>query len=208
MERIQIWEGVAQTEAVPMEGITTCDNPPSPMRPMEGNTINGSAMPTIEEFSDGLISSGGMDDSQHEPNRVGIGAPDSGRDLQTGGNSGDPPTGPRGWSEKMGRKRGESTKRKSNKKNRSTPNTRLQQLEAEISNLKDKIKEKEKRRNDSAKIDLVISGPGHGIDSLSAIIAEDVRTQITRSSPGSCLLTIRDSQIIQSLMTTKPQHAN
>jgi hypothetical protein len=117
---------------------------------MEGITIDGTAMPTIEEFSEGLISSGGLDDSRHAPDRAGIGAPDSGRDLQPGGNSGDPRTGPRGWSEKMGRKRGESKKRKSNKKNRSTPNTRLQQLEAEIFNLKDKIKEKEKRRNDSA----------------------------------------------------------
>jgi hypothetical protein len=53
MERIQIWEGVAQTEAVPMEGITTCDNPPSPMRPMDGITIDGTAMPTIEEFRKG-----------------------------------------------------------------------------------------------------------------------------------------------------------
>jgi hypothetical protein len=67
-----------------------------------------------------------------------------------GVNSGDPPTGPRGWSEKMGRSWGESKKRKTNKKNRSTQDTRLQQLEAEISNLKDKIKEKEKRRKDSA----------------------------------------------------------
>jgi hypothetical protein len=150
MERIQIWEGVAQTEAVPMEGITTCDNPPSPMRPMEGITIDGTAMPTIEECSEGLISSGGLDDSRHAPNRAGIGAPDSGRDFQTGGNSGDPPSGPRGWSEKMGRKRGESKKCKCNKKNRSTQNTRLQQLDAEISNLNDKIKEKEKRRDDSA----------------------------------------------------------
>jgi hypothetical protein len=150
MERMQIWEGVAQTEAVPMEGITTCDNPPSPMKPMEGITIDGIAMPTIEEFSEGLISSGGLDDSQHAPKRAGIGAPDSGRDFQTGGNSGDPPTGPRGWSEKMGRMRGELKTRKCNKKNRSTQNTRLQQLEAEISNLKDKIKEKEKRRHDSA----------------------------------------------------------
>jgi hypothetical protein len=150
MERIQIWEGVAQTEAVPMEGITTCDNPPSPMRPMEGITIDGTAMRTIEEFSEGLISSGGLDDSRHAPNRAGIGAPDSGRDLQMGGNSGDPPTGPRGWREKMGRKRGESRKLKSKKKNRSTQISRLQQLEAEISNLKDEITEKEKRKNDSA----------------------------------------------------------
>jgi hypothetical protein len=43
----------------------------------------------------------------------------------------------------MGRKRLQSKKRKSNKKNGSTQNTKLQQLEAEISNLKDKIKEKE-----------------------------------------------------------------
>jgi hypothetical protein len=144
MERIQIWEGVAQTEAVQIEGIRTCDNPPSPMRPMEGITIDGTAMPTIEEFSEGLISRGGLDDSRHAPNRAGIGAVDSGRDLQMGGNSGDPPSGPRGWSEKIGRQRGESKKRKCNKKNRSTQNTRLLQLEAEISNLKDKIKEKKR----------------------------------------------------------------
>jgi hypothetical protein len=120
MKRIQIWEGVAQTEAVPMEGITTCDNPPSPMRPMEGITINGTTMPTIKEFSEGFISSGGLDDSRHAPNRAGIGAPNSGRDLQTCRNYGDPPTGPRGWSKTMGRKRGESKKCKSNKKDRST----------------------------------------------------------------------------------------
>jgi hypothetical protein len=150
MGGIRVWEGVARAGAVPVEGITTCDNPPSPMRPMEGITIDGTTMPTIEGFSGGLISSGGLDDSRHVPNRAGIGAPDSGRDLQTGGNSGDPPSGPSGWSKKMGRQRGESKKRKCNKKNRSTQNTRLHQLEAEISNLKDKIKEKEKRRNDSA----------------------------------------------------------
>jgi hypothetical protein len=52
---------------------------------------------------------------------------------------------------KMGRKRGQSKKRKSNKKNGSTTqNTRLQQLEAEISNLKDKIEENEKKSNNSA----------------------------------------------------------
>jgi hypothetical protein len=133
-----------------MEGITTCDNPPSPMSPMEGISIDEIPMPTIEEFSEGLILSGGSDDSQHAPNRAGIGAPDTGRDLQMGWNSGDPPSGPRGWSETMGRKPGESKKRNSNKKNRSTQSTRRQQLEAEISTLKDKIKEKEKRRNDSA----------------------------------------------------------
>jgi hypothetical protein len=117
---------------------------------MEGITSDLTAMLTIEEFSDGLTSSGGLDDSRHAPNRAGIGAPDSGRNLQMGGNSGDPPTGPRGWRENMGRKQEESKKLKCMKQNRSTENSRLQQLEAKISNLKDKIKENEKRKNDSA----------------------------------------------------------
>jgi hypothetical protein len=100
MERMQTWDGVEETEAAPMEGITTSDNPASPTRPMEGITIDVTAMPTIEKFSEGLISSWGLDDSRHAPNRAGIGAPDSGRNLQTGGNSGDPPTALRRWSEK------------------------------------------------------------------------------------------------------------
>jgi hypothetical protein len=147
IERIQIWEGVAQTGASPMEGITISDNPASQTRRMEGITIDGIARPTIDEFSEELISSRGLDDSRHALNRTGIGsstlanAPDNGRDPQTAGNSGDSPAGPREWREKMCRKRGQSKKRKTNKKNGSTQNTRLQQLEAEISSLKDKIKE-------------------------------------------------------------------
>jgi hypothetical protein len=54
---------------------------------MEGMTIDGTTMPTIEESSKGLISRGGLDDSQHAPNRTGMGAPESDPDLQTGGNS-------------------------------------------------------------------------------------------------------------------------
>jgi hypothetical protein len=50
IERIQIWEGVAETGAAPIEGITTNDNPGSQTRPMEGITIDGTARPTIEEF--------------------------------------------------------------------------------------------------------------------------------------------------------------
>jgi hypothetical protein len=65
MEKMQTWKGVAQTEAVLIEGITTCDNPASPRRPMEGITIDGTAIPTTEEFLEGLISSGGMNYSQH-----------------------------------------------------------------------------------------------------------------------------------------------
>jgi hypothetical protein len=36
------------------------------MRPMEGITIDGTAMPTIEEFSEGLISSGGIEETQKQ----------------------------------------------------------------------------------------------------------------------------------------------
>jgi hypothetical protein len=105
-----------------MEGITTSDNPASQTRPMEGITIDGTARPTIEEFSEELISSGGLDDSRHAPNRPGIGSstpengPDKGRDSQIAGNSGDPPTGPREWREKMGRKRGQSKNTKATRR--------------------------------------------------------------------------------------------
>jgi hypothetical protein len=44
MQRINIWEAVAQTDAIRMEGIITCDNPPSLMRPMEGITIDRTTM--------------------------------------------------------------------------------------------------------------------------------------------------------------------
>jgi hypothetical protein len=105
-----------------MEGITTSDNPASQTRPMEGITIDGTARPTIEEFSEELISSGGLDDSRHAPNRTGIGnsspenAPDNGRDSQTAGNSGDPPlgreNGGKNWVESGGnRKNAKATRR-------------------------------------------------------------------------------------------------
>jgi hypothetical protein len=44
----------------------------------------------------------------------------------------------------MGREQGESKKCKSNKKNRSTPNTSLQQLEAEIPTSRTKLKTKKR----------------------------------------------------------------
>jgi hypothetical protein len=74
--------------------------------------INGSTTPTIEEFSEEFISSEGFDDSRYAPNGTGIGiwspenARDNSRDSQTDVNSGDPPTGPREWRDKMGIKRG------------------------------------------------------------------------------------------------------
>jgi hypothetical protein len=69
MERIQTWEGVAQTGAAPMEGIMTSDNPASHTRPVERITIDGTAKPTIEELSEGLLSSAGLNDSRQAPNR-------------------------------------------------------------------------------------------------------------------------------------------
>jgi hypothetical protein len=64
-------------------------------------------------------------------------APDDGQHSQIGGNSRDPPTGIRVWREKIARKLRRSKKSKSKEQNGFTQNTRLLQLEAEISNLKD-----------------------------------------------------------------------
>jgi hypothetical protein len=59
----------------------------------------------------------------------------------------------------MARKPRRSKQSKSQKQNGSPQNTRLLQLEAEISNLKDKIKQKENTRNDSANRNSVRGGP-------------------------------------------------
>jgi hypothetical protein len=53
MERMQTWEGVAQTEAAPMEGITTSDNPASLTRPMEGITIDETRCQQSKNFRKG-----------------------------------------------------------------------------------------------------------------------------------------------------------
>jgi hypothetical protein len=120
--------------------------------PMEGVAIDGTMKPTIEEFSKNLESSGGLDQSRHAPNKptiessIPVNSPDDCQHSNMGGNSRDPPTGPRVWREKMGRKSRRSKKSNSTERNGSTRNSRLLQLQAEISNLKGKIKEKESRK--------------------------------------------------------------
>jgi hypothetical protein len=42
--------------------------------PMEGIAIDGTMRPTIEEFSENLISSGRLDESRHAPNKPMIGS--------------------------------------------------------------------------------------------------------------------------------------
>jgi hypothetical protein len=64
---MRINQSINQTGAAPMEGITTSDNPVSQTGPMEGITIDGPARPTIEEFSEWFLSSGGLDDTRHVP---------------------------------------------------------------------------------------------------------------------------------------------
>jgi hypothetical protein len=75
-----------------------------------------------------------------------VNSPDDCQHSNMGRNSRDPPTGPRVWREKMARKSRRSKKSNSMDRNGSTENSRLLQLEAEISNLKDKIKKKENRK--------------------------------------------------------------
>jgi CRISPR/Cas system CSM-associated protein Csm4 (group 5 of RAMP superfamily) len=65
------------------------------------------------------------------------------------GNSQDPPTGPKQWREKMARKQQWSIQSKTAKKNNQTPNTKLQQLEADILDLKENIRHKEQARKGS-----------------------------------------------------------
>jgi hypothetical protein len=65
------------------------------------------------------------------------------------GNSQDPPTGPRQWREKMARKQRRSKQSKTGKKNNQTPNKKLQQLEADILELKENIRQKEQARKGS-----------------------------------------------------------
>jgi hypothetical protein len=86
---------VAQSEGEPIEGITTCDNPLSPMSLMDWIRIYGAMMPIIKELSYWLMSSRGLDNSRDGQNNAIIGAPDSGRDLQVGRNSGNLPRGAR-----------------------------------------------------------------------------------------------------------------
>jgi hypothetical protein len=65
------------------------------------------------------------------------------------GNSQDPPTGPKQWQEQMPRTQRWSKQSKMAKKNNQTPNTKLQQLEADIFELKENIRQKQQARKGS-----------------------------------------------------------
>jgi hypothetical protein len=111
--------------------------------------------PTIEEFLGQLKSNGGLEESRHAPENAPVengpptGAPDERQNPVIPGNSQDPPTGPRQWREKMARKQRRSKQSKTAKKNNQTPNTKLQQLEADILELKENIRQKEQARKGS-----------------------------------------------------------
>jgi hypothetical protein len=111
--------------------------------------------PTIEEFLGQLKSNGGLEESRHAPKNAPVenGPPTDATDKRQNpvipGNSQDPPTGPRQWREKMARKQRRSKQSKTAKKNNQTPNTKLQQLEADIVELKENIRQKEQARKGS-----------------------------------------------------------
>jgi hypothetical protein len=111
--------------------------------------------PTIEEFLGQLKSNGGLEESRHAPENAPVengpptGAPDERQNPVIPGNSQDPPTGPKQWREKMASKQRRSNQSKMAKRNNQTPNTKLQQLEADILELKENIRQKEQARKGS-----------------------------------------------------------
>jgi hypothetical protein len=110
---------------------------------------------TIEEFLGQVKSNGGLEESRHAPENAPIenglptGVLDERQNPVIPGNSQDPPTGPRQWREKMARKQRWSKQSKTAMKNNQTPNTKLQQLEADIEELKENIRQKEQARKGS-----------------------------------------------------------
>jgi hypothetical protein len=105
--------------------------------------------PTIEEFVGQLKSTGGLEESQHAPKNSSVhnGTPTNPSD--TSKNSQDPPTGPKKWRERIARNHRRSRQSKMAKKNVPTRNTKLQQLEADILELKESIRQQETARKES-----------------------------------------------------------
>jgi hypothetical protein len=91
--------------------------------PVERIANDGMTNPTIEELSENRISSVGLDESQHTPNKPRIGCsmtidgPDNSQHSSKARNSRDPPTGPRVWREKIARTLQRSMQSKSQKQN-------------------------------------------------------------------------------------------
>jgi hypothetical protein len=118
--------------------------------PMEGITMDVATRLTIEEFSDELASScgGGLDQSWHAPEPTTVesptatNGPDAGQHAGIGGISRDPPTGPKVWRERVAKNQRQSKRSKPPQKDVAVGNTKLQQLEAEILTIKEKIWQK------------------------------------------------------------------
>jgi hypothetical protein len=103
----------------------------------------GIEKPTIEEFLEILEPNGGLNESRHAPGlSQGTVPSDKPRD---------PPTGPKEWRDKLAKRQRRSRRSGKTKRNPPKETSKLEQLEAEISKLKDKIKEKEKAKDISHK---------------------------------------------------------
>jgi hypothetical protein len=104
------------------------------------------------DFLAPLKSNGGLEESWHAPKNAPVengpptDAPDERQNPVIPGNSQDPPTRPKQWREKMARTQWQSKQSKTAKKNNQTPNRKLQQLEADILELNENIRQKEQAR--------------------------------------------------------------
>jgi hypothetical protein len=94
--------------------------------------------PTIEEFLEMLEPNGGLNESRHAPGlSQGTVPSDKPRD---------PPTGPKEWRDKLAKRQRRSRRSGKTKRNPPKEISKLEQLEVEISKLKDKIKKKKRRK--------------------------------------------------------------
>jgi hypothetical protein len=99
--------------------------------------------PTIEECLEILEPNGGLNESRH--------APGTSQGTVPSDKPRDPPPGPKEWRDKLAKRQRRSRRSRKTKRNPPKENSKLEQLEAEISKLKDKIKEKEKAKDSSHK---------------------------------------------------------
>jgi hypothetical protein len=94
--------------------------------------------PTIEEFLEIIEPNGGLNESRH--------APGTSQGTVPSDKPRDPPAGPKEWRDKLAKRQRRSRRSGNTKRNPRKETSKLEQLEAEISELKDKIKEKEKAK--------------------------------------------------------------
>jgi hypothetical protein len=95
-------------------------------------------IPTIEEFLEIIEPNGGLNESRH--------APGTSQGTVPSDQPRDPPAAPKEWRDKLAKRQRRSRRSGNTKRNPRKETSKLEQLEAEISKLKDKIKEKEKAK--------------------------------------------------------------